>query len=144
MANTGLRRQEALALRRSHQSNGQLTVESTEERPTKGRRTRVIPLNVAAQGALEELLRHAPADDHMLRQMSLTSLSRAFRLDAKRAGLPGSIHSLRHTFCAQLVMAGVHLRVVQQLAGHASYTTTERYAHLAPGYLASAVTSISL
>ncbi|MGO1068284.1 tyrosine-type recombinase/integrase [Lysobacter sp. CA199] len=44
----------------------------------------------------------------------------------------GSLHRLRHTFCAHLVMAGVPLRRVQLLAGHADYKTTEIYAHLAP------------
>lgn len=146
MANTGLRRQEALALRVQDLAEDRITVASTEERPTKGRRTRVIPLNEASQEALATLRAAAPADGHLIRQMSLTSLSRAFRLDAGRAAppLPGSIHSLRHTFCAHLVMAGVHLRVVQQLAGHASVTTTERYAHLAPDFLANAVTGLAL
>lgn len=38
-----------------------------------------------------------------------------------------------HTFCAHMVMAGVPLRRVQLLAGHADYATTEkRYAHLTP------------
>ena len=41
--------------------------------------------------------------------------------------------SLRHTFCAHMVMAGVPLRRVQILAGHADYATTEKfYAHLTP------------
>jgi site-specific recombinase XerD len=41
-------------------------------------------------------------------------------------------------------MAGVPLRTVQVLAGHADIKTTERYAHLAPDYLANAVTAIAL
>jgi len=51
----------------------------------------------------------------------------------KRAGLRAMMwHVCRHTFCSHLVMRGVPLRVVQVLAGHTSYKTTERYAHLTP------------
>jgi hypothetical protein len=51
----------------------------------------------------------------------------------KRAGLRAMTwHVCRHTFCSHLVMRGVPLRVVQVLAGHTSYKTTERYAHLTP------------
>lgn len=56
-----------------------------------------------------------------------------FAADAKRAGIGGSLHRLRDTFCAHMVMAGVPLRRVQILAGHADYATTEKYhAHLIP------------
>lgn len=53
----------------------------------------------------------------------------------KRSGLldfPGRIHILRHTFCSRLAMAGAPSRTIQELAGHASLSTTERYMHLAP------------
>ncbi|MGB1305909.1 hypothetical protein [Pseudoalteromonas marina] len=39
---------------------------------------------------------------------------------------------------------GVPLRTVQVLAGHASVATTERYAHLAPGYLRNSVAGLNL
>lgn len=48
-------------------------------------------------------------------------------------------HDLRHTFISRLVMAGVDLKTVQDLAGHRSITMTARYAHLAPQHLAGAV-----
>lgn len=41
-------------------------------------------------------------------------------------------HDLRHTFISRLVMKGVNLRTVMELAGHKSITMTTRYAHLAP------------
>jgi integrase len=56
-----------------------------------------------------------------------------FKDDATAAGVGGSLHRLRHTFCAHMVMARVPLRRVQILAGHADYATTEKYyAHLTP------------
>ena len=61
------------------------------------------------------------------------TVSAWFTWDAKKAGVGGSLHRLRHTFCAHMVMAGVPLRRVQMLAGHSDYATTEKYyAHLTP------------
>ena len=51
-------------------------------------------------------------------------------------------HDLRHTFCSRLVAAGVPLLEVQQLAGHKSYSTTLRYAHLSPDHLKRAIEKV--
>jgi len=48
-------------------------------------------------------------------------------------------HDLRHTFASNLVMAGVKIEKVQKLMGHKLLTMTQRYSHLAPGYLAESV-----
>ncbi len=48
-------------------------------------------------------------------------------------------HDLRHTFASRLVMEGVPLGAVMELMGHSQISTTKRYAHLAPQYLAGAV-----
>lgn len=50
-----------------------------------------------------------------------------------------NLHTLRHTFVSKLVMAGVDLTTVKELAGHANITTTMRYAHLSPDHRARAV-----
>jgi len=48
-------------------------------------------------------------------------------------------HDNRHTFCSRLVQAGVHLKVVQEAAGHASIASTIRYAHFAPSQVVDAM-----
>jgi integrase len=58
----------------------------------------------------------------------------------KKAGLRRiTWHAQRHTFASHLVMRGASLKAVQELLGHASITTTMRYAHLAPGHLRATV-----
>lgn len=134
MACTGLRRAEACRAVQSRDvvADGAQTVIRVESVPdasgkgrTKSGRWREIPLNAAAEESLMALPDRI-ADCHP------DTLSDWFRQDAKAAKVGGSVHRLRHTFCAHLVMAGVPLRRVQLLAGHADYKTTEIYAHLAP------------
>jgi integrase len=49
------------------------------------------------------------------------------------------IHILRHTFCSHLAMRGAPARAIQELAGHADLRTTQRYMHLSPAALESAI-----
>ncbi|AJI57379.1 phage integrase family protein [Francisella philomiragia] len=48
-------------------------------------------------------------------------------------------HDLRHNFCSMLVMKGVPIYTVAQLAGHSDVKTTQRYAHLSPDVKKSAI-----
>lgn len=144
LANTGLRRAEALALEWGSVTKADLRVVSSADARTKSGKWRPVPLSPGARASLEQLRAITGGGRHVLPRMAPESLSRAFDRCRSRAGLEGSLHSLRHTFCASLVSAGVALRTVQVLAGHAHYSTTERYAHLAPGALVDAVARLSI
>jgi integrase len=62
-----------------------------------------------------------------------------FEKAVKDSGIPHfTWHDLRHTFISRLMMAGVDLRTVMELAGHKTIQMTMRYAHLAPSHLAAA------
>jgi len=130
MAHTGLRRGEIIGLERSSVVVGRLLVESDPDESGEGRtksgKWREVPLNRYARWAL----RHLP--DPIVR-VHKDTVSDWFAKDAAAAEIGGHLHRLRHTFCAHMVIAGVPLRRVQLLAGHADYATTEKYyAHLTP------------
>lgn len=143
MANTGLRRNEALNLQIKDVREDCIHVLSTNEAPTKSRKWREVPLNASARAAVKAL-RGDRTEGPLVPQVFPRSVTRAFDKAAKRAGLGGSLHTLRHTFVSHLVMANVNLPTVKRLAGHASINTTLRYAHLSPEYRNSAVDRIAL
>ncbi|OGS18673.1 MAG: hypothetical protein A3J83_08840 [Elusimicrobia bacterium RIFOXYA2_FULL_40_6] len=45
-----------------------------------------------------------------------------------------TFHTLRHTFCSQLALAGVDIYTIKELAGHKKIEMTMRYAHLTPNH----------
>lgn len=130
MAHTGLRRGEVIGLEKISVVAGRLMVESEPDETGAGRtksgKWRKVPLNRYARWTL----RHLPDPIVALHK---DTVSDWFKKDSERAAIGGHLHRLRHTFCAHMVMAGVPLRRVQLLAGHADYATTEKYyAHLTP------------
>ncbi len=135
MANTGLRRSEYMNLTEGSIRGDTLIVESSTGARTKSGKWRLIPLSPGAREALKHEWRYKGRRE---------SLSRAFAKCNKRCGGAGSLHSLRHTFCSHLVMAGTPLRTVQVLAGHSTVAITEKYAHLSPEYLTKSVEVLDL
>lgn len=126
LANTGLRRGEALLLRRVWVGEKTIRVLSTGEERTKDGEWRAIPRTDGATIALTALEGDGV---YVLPRVRPESLSRAFLRDARACGLDGSLHTLRHSFVCHMLLAGVPIRTVQLYAGHATIATTEKYAY---------------
>jgi integrase/recombinase XerC len=106
----------------------------------KGGKERVVPVGSHARRALADYLtarNHPPADAPLFinnRGGRLTSRSVGRIVDKyilKIAAMKKiSPHTLRHTFATHLLEGGADLRSIQELLGHASLSTTQKYTHV--------------
>lgn len=111
----------------------------------KGNRERIVPIGnkaIRAIGAyrdkLHETVKH-PSDENgplFLNKnggrLSPRSIARILDKLAMESGLaiPVSPHAMRHTFATHMLDAGADLRVVQELLGHKSLSSTQKYTHV--------------
>jgi integrase/recombinase XerD len=120
----------------------------------KGNKERLVPISADAikyiKIYIEEIRRHQNiqkgSEDIVFlnrrgKQLTRVMIFTIVRDLAKKAGIVKTIspHTFRHSFATHLVEGGADLRVVQDLLGHTSITTTEVYTHLDTDYLRSAI-----
>lgn len=106
----------------------------------KGSKERVVPIGRKALESLQSYLeiRNWPADKEPLflnvrgGRLTARSIQRHLKQLLLQAGLSTELtpHSLRHSFATHLLDGGADLRAIQELLGHASLSTTQRYTHV--------------
>lgn len=116
----------------------------------KGRRERRVLFGVPARQALERYLpvrrRWLAAAPEATASLFLTPKGKPLTTDGLRSLVSRRLqecavakqvtpHALRHSFATHLLNAGADLRAIQELLGHASLATTQRYTHLSTAQL---------
>ncbi|MBI5649480.1 MAG: tyrosine-type recombinase/integrase [Chloroflexi bacterium] len=131
----GLRVGEAVRLKVNEVDSKRMTIRITAGKGAKDRYTLLSPI---ALEVLREYFRlFKPKDwlfpgedrtDHLAER----SAQETFKDAAKKAGItkPATFHTLRHSFATHLLEDGTDMRYIQELLGHGSIETTERYTHV--------------
>ena len=103
---------------------------------------RFIPMS----DIVKEVLKNLPRDSEYVftyRGKPIKDIKKSFRTACMKAGITDfRFHDLRHTFASYLVMNGVDLRTVAELMGHKTLRMVQRYSHLSPEHLKTAVEKI--
>ncbi len=123
---TGCRVSEAIGAKKSDIEDGWFKIYNA-----KGDKQRVVPIAPMALEALENYLqKRSVSGDFLWLNYKSKALSRISVFKTVKKYLGVSPHVLRHSFATALILGGADLRVVQELLGHESISTTQIYTHL--------------
>jgi len=109
-------------------------------RSGKGGKQRLVPFGPPAAEALAEWMESSSGEalflNHRGGRLSTRSMYRIVRNSGVKNGLTDvHPHALRHTCATHMLAGGADLRAIQEQLGHASLSTTQRYAHVSPQQL---------
>ncbi|MBI3581122.1 MAG: tyrosine recombinase XerC [Nitrospinae bacterium] len=112
----------------------------------KGRTERILPVGSKAHEALEVYLsseESAPSGamfGSKKGRLTVRSIYNVVIKYARKAGVPAGVHphTLRHSFATHMLNGGADLRAIQELLGHSSLATTQKYTHLGIDHLMKA------
>lgn len=130
---TGMRRGEVMSLRWTaiDFNDRIINVQNSETFTTKSKKQRTIPMNDQCFNAFQQLL-CAQSGSIFVFQVLADFVQHQFKTAVRSVfGKETKLHfhSLRHSFCSNLVRNGADIKVVQSLAGHSSIAVTEKYTH---------------
>jgi len=111
----------------------------------KGRKERIVPIGRKAVAALRDYLaeRSHPAGEeplflnHRGGRLTARSVERNLKVRLLKSGIlkDATPHALRHSFATHLLDGGADLRAIQDLLGHASLSTTQKYTQVSVDHL---------
>ncbi len=111
----------------------------------KGQKERLVPFHEACKVALQKWIQESRSDflkiggegsslflGKLGKRIHVRVVRQLLSLHGKAAGITGNVHphQLRHAVATHLLESGVDLRAIQEMLGHASISTTQRYTHV--------------
>lgn len=128
---SGMRISEALSIKKEHLHDRHIKIVG------KGNKERLIPWIPAAKALVERYLEQVPHHiengsvflSERGKPMARATFAKQLQTLRRSMGLPEHLtpHAFRHSFATHLLENGADLRAIQELLGHASLSTTQRY-----------------
>ena len=137
----GLRVSEVVSLRISDIDSKRMTIRVRQGKGNKDRYS-ILSTRLLTELRVEWLFQGMHSD----RQMHVSTAQTMYYTAKRRAGITkeGGIHTLRHCFATHLLEAGVDVRTIQALMGHASIMTTMNYLRVTSKKLAATRSPLDL
>ncbi len=152
IVNTGLRKSELIHLRWENvfldPDNSHIHIKGYKLWTPKTSNERIIPLPKEAIKILEKQREKQLPDVYVFPGKNgeiqhPDRIYRALKKATNKLGLPGTIHTLRHTYASNLLMSGATQYDVMKLLGHTDIKSTDIYSHLSDNHLHKVVSKLN-